>query len=55
LGAKLLFAPVERFYAFVNPAFSIAAKKDDNFTKIADASDIKAGGFMMTMGVIFNF
>jgi len=55
LGAKLLFAPVERFYAFVNPAFSMAAKKDDNFTKIADASDIKAGGFMMTMGVIFNF
>jgi hypothetical protein len=55
IGAKLLFAPVERFYAFINPAFSVAVSKDDNFTRLADNSDISAGGFMMTLGAIFNF
>lgn len=55
LGAKLVFAPIERFYAFINPAYSVAVTKDDNFNHIVDASDIKAGGFMLTAGVIFNF
>ena len=55
VGAKLMFAPFERFYAFVNPAYAVAASKDDNFTRIVDASDITAGGFMITAGVIFNF
>jgi hypothetical protein len=55
VGAKLLFAPVERFYAFINPAYSVAVSKDNNFKKIADNSDIKAGGFMLTAGAIFNF
>ena len=55
IGAKLVYAPVERFYAFINPAYSIAAQKDDNFKRIEDSSDIKAGGFMLTAGVIFNF
>jgi hypothetical protein len=31
VGAKLLFAPVERFYAFINPAYSVAVSKDNNF------------------------
>jgi hypothetical protein len=55
IGAKLVYAPVERFYAFINPAYSIAVQKDDNFKHIEDSSDIKAGGFMLTAGVIFNF
>ena len=55
IGAKLVFAPIERFYAFFNPAFSVAVSKDDNFTRIVDNSDISAGGFMATLGVIFNF
>jgi hypothetical protein len=55
VGAKLVFAPIERFYAFINPAYSVAVSKDDNFKHIVDASDIKAGGFMLTAGVIFNF
>ncbi len=55
IGAKLLFAPIERFYAFANPAYSIAVNKDENFKRIVDASDVNAGGFMMTLGVIFNF
>lgn len=55
VGAKLVFAPIERFYAFVNPAYSIAINKDDNFKRIVDASNITAGGFQLTAGVIFNF
>ena len=55
IGAKLLWAPVQRFYAFVNPALSLAVSKDENFDKISDASDISGGGFMITAGVIFNF
>ena len=55
LGAKLLWAPIERVYIFANPAYSIAVNKDDNFKRIADNSDISAGGFMVTLGAIFNF
>ena len=55
LGAKLLWAPIQRLYVFANPAFSIGMSKDDNFKKITDNSDIKAGGFMMSIGAIFNF
>jgi len=33
----------------------VAVSKDDNFTRIVDNSDISAGGFMATLGVIFNF
>ena len=55
VGAKLLWAPIERVYVFANPAYSIALNKDDNFKRIADNSDISAGGFMVTIGAIFNF
>ena len=55
IGAKLLWAPIERFYAFFNPALSVAVSKDDNFTRIADNSNISAGGFMISIGAIFNF
>ena len=55
VGAKLLWAPIERVYVFANPAYSVGVTKDDNFKRIADNSDISAGGFMMTLGAIFNF
>ncbi|MBQ8706185.1 MAG: PEGA domain-containing protein [Paludibacteraceae bacterium] len=55
LGAKLLYAPMERFYLFANPAVSFGVSKDDNFERLTDNSDISAGGFMMTLGAIFNF
>ena len=55
VGAKLLWAPIERIYVFANPAYSVGVTKDDNFKRIADNSDISAGGFMMTLGAIFNF
>ena len=55
LGAKLLYAPMQRLYLFANPALSLGMSKDDNFEHIVDNSDITAGGFMMTIGAIFNF
>ena len=55
LGAKLLYAPMQHFYLFATPALSLGISKDDNFERIADNSDITAGGFMMTIGAIFNF
>ena len=55
VGAKLLFAPIERFYVFAAPELSIGVSKDDNFKRISDASNISAGGFMISIGAIFNF
>ena len=55
LGAKLLYAPIQNLYFFATPAFSIGMSKDSNFEHIVDNSDITAGGFMMTIGAIFNF
>ncbi len=55
LGAKIMWAPLERIYIFANPAYSLGISKDANFEHIADNSDIAAGGFMMTLGAIFNF
>ena len=55
VGAKLLFAPIERFYVFAAPELSIGVSKDDNFKRIADSSNISAGGFMISIGAIFNF
>jgi outer membrane receptor protein involved in Fe transport len=55
IGAKLMWAPIRHLYIFANPAYSIGMSKDDNFEKIADNSDIKAGGFMIAAGAIVNF
>lgn len=55
VGAKLLYAPMQHLYLFATPAFSFGVSKDENFEHIADNSDITAGGFMMTIGAIFNF
>lgn len=55
IGAKLLYAPIQRLYLFAAPEVSFAVQKDYNFKNIADASDISAGGFQTTIGVIFNF
>lgn len=55
IGAKLLFAPIQRLYVFASPEFAIGVKKDDTFQRIADNSDIAAGGFQVTLGAIFNF
>ena len=55
VGAKLMWAPIERVYAFINPALAIAVSKDENFKNISDNSNISAGGFMISIGAIFNF
>ena len=55
VGAKLLWAPIKHLYVFANPAYSFEMSKDENFKKIADNSDIKPGGFMMSLGVSFIF
>ena len=55
VGAKLVYAPIQRLYLFAAPELSIGVSKDNNFTRIADASNISAGGFMVSIGAIFNF
>jgi hypothetical protein len=46
---------MQHLYLFATPAFSFGVSKDENFEHIADNSNITAGGFMMTIGAIFNF
>jgi hypothetical protein len=55
VGAKLVYAPIQRLYLFAAPELSIGVSKDNNFNRIADASNISAGGFMVSIGAIFNF
>lgn len=55
IGAKLIYAPIQRLYLFATPELSLGVSKDNNFTRIADASNISAGGFMVSIGAIFNF
>ena len=55
VGAKFVYAPIQRLYLFAAPELSIGVSKDNNFTRIADASNISAGGFMVSIGAIFNF
>ena len=55
IGAKLMFAPIQRLYVFVNPEYLVALQKDKNFERISDNSNFSAGGFGVTMGAIFNF
>jgi hypothetical protein len=55
LGAKLVYAPIQRLYLFATPELSLGVSKDNNFKRIADASNISAGGFMVSIGAIFNF
>ena len=55
VGAKLVYAPIQRLYLFAAPELSIGVSKDNNFKRIADASNISAGGFMVSIGAIFNF
>ena len=55
VGAKLVYAPIQRLYLFATPELSLGVSKDNNFTRIADASNISAGGFMVSIGAIFNF
>ena len=55
IGAKLLYAPMQHFYLFAAPEFGITLKKDDNYQRLSDASNIVMGGFAATVGLIVNF
>lgn len=55
IGAKFMYAPIQRVYLFAAPELSLGMSKDNNFQSISDASDISAGGFMISLGAIFNF
>lgn len=55
VGAKFVYAPIQRLYLFASPTLSLGMSKDNNFERIADASNISAGGFMISIGAIFNF
>ncbi|MBR1556721.1 MAG: PEGA domain-containing protein [Prevotella sp.] len=55
VGAKFLYAPFQNFYLFAAPEFNIAVQKDANYQKLADASNISAGGFAANIGIIVNF
>lgn len=55
VGVKLLLVPMQHFYVFAAPEFAIGVKKDNNFDLLSNASNISAGGFGATLGLIFNF
>lgn len=54
-GAKFVYAPLRHFQLFVMPEYSLGITKDDEFNRIDAASDIAAGGFMISAGVVFSF
>lgn len=54
-GAKFVYAPLRHFQLFVAPEYSIGIQKDDEFNRIDAASDIAAGGFMITAGLALSF
>ena len=55
LGVKLLLVPVQHVYLFATPEFGIALKKGPNFETIADVSNVQAGGFAATLGLLVSF
>lgn len=55
LGVKLLLVPVQHVYLFAAPEFGVALKKGPNYDTIAEVSNVQAGGFAATLGVLVNF
>ncbi|MBR1409701.1 MAG: PEGA domain-containing protein [Prevotella sp.] len=55
IGAKLLYAPAQHFYLFIAPEFDVALQKDENFQRIAEISNITAGGFLVNVGLMVSF
>jgi hypothetical protein len=54
-GAKFVYAPLRHFQFFITPEYSIGLEKDEEFKRIDAASDIAAGGFMITAGAQLSF
>ena len=55
LGVKLLLVPFQHCYIFAAPEFDVAVSKDENYQRLAELSNVTAGGFMATVGLIVNF
>ncbi|MBR3472765.1 MAG: PEGA domain-containing protein [Prevotella sp.] len=55
IGFKLLMVPLHHLYVFVAPQYAFPLSKSDNFKLLSDHSNIKAGGFAATLGLLFNF
>lgn len=55
LGVKLLLVPFQHCYIFAAPEYDVPVNKDDNYKRLTEISDIKAGGFSATLGVLVNF
>ena len=55
IGVKLLLAPFQHCYLFAAPELAIANKKGGDFERIAEATNVSAGGFTANIGVLINF
>lgn len=55
LGAKFIYAPLQHVYLFAAPEYAIKMNQDENYKQMMDNSEITTGGFMVTVGAIFNF
>ena len=54
-GAKFVYAPFRHFQLFVTPEYAMGLQKNEELKRIEGASDIVAGGFMITAGVALSF
>jgi hypothetical protein len=55
IGVKLLLVPFQHCYLFAAPELGIANKKGGDFERIAEATNVSAGGFTANFGVLINF
>lgn len=55
IGLKLLLVPMQHVYLFAAPEYAIALKKDANYDRLIQTSDITAGGFTAHLGILVNF
>jgi hypothetical protein len=50
-----LLVPFQHCYLFAAPELGIANKKGGDFERIAEATNVSAGGFTANFGVLINF
>ena len=55
IGVKLLVVPFQHCYLFAAPELGIANKKGGDYERIAEATNVSAGGFVANFGLLINF
>ena len=55
VGVKFLLVPFQHCYLFAAPELGIANKKGGDFERIAEATNVSAGGFVANFGLLINF